>query len=170
MNVVQGTDLFPHLPDSARLWVYGISRPLLADEEVRVLESVDRFLEAWRAHGHPLAAARQWLYGRFLLVGVDETITPPSGCSIDALVRTLKEIESTLGLEIVGGAPIWYRDERDGSEPRRVTRPEFKDKVLSGEVTVDTMVFDLSLTRVREFREGKWEIRAGDSWHGRYLS
>jgi hypothetical protein len=166
--VTEHTRLFPHLQDSARLWTFGVSRPLLADEEERLLGAVDTFLDGWRAHGHPLAAARHWAYSRFLLVGVDDSVTPPSGCSIDALVRALKGLEVDLGIEIVGGAPVWYRDPGDG-EPRRVERPEFKTRVAQGVVTPDTVVFDLSVTRVGELRAGKWELPAADSWHGRYF-
>jgi hypothetical protein len=162
------SELFPNLPDSARLWGFGVSRSLLEEEERRLLDEVDAFLDRWRAHGHPLAAAREWLYGRFLLVGVDDTVTPPSGCSIDALVRRLREIEEDMGLQIVGAAPIWYRDPSEG-EPVRVSRAEFKDMVAAGALKEDTIVFDLSLTRVGEVREGKWEAPAGRSWHRRYF-
>jgi len=159
-------EVFPHLPDAARLWTFGVSRPLEPREEDRLLAVVDAFLEGWRAHGHPLAAAREWRYGRFLLVGVDDSVTPPSGCSIDALVRALGEIEEELGLEIVGSAPIWYWDQ---GELRRVSRTAFREEAARGTVTGDMVVFDPSVTRVGELRAGKWELPADRSWHRRYL-
>ena len=164
------SDLFPHLPDSARLWVFGVGRPLSPDEESSLLQSVDGFLEGWRAHGHPLSVAREWLYHRFLLVGVDEQVTPPSGCSIDALVRSLRALEDELAIEIVGGEPIWYRDKSAGGEILRIPRPDFKKRAEEGLVTGDTIVFDLSLTRVGDLRGGKWESPARQSWHQKYLN
>ncbi len=160
--------LFPHLPDSSRLWVYGVGRPLTEDEESDLLARVDTFLDGWKAHGHPLAAAREWLYGRFLLVGVDDGVTPPSGCSIDALVRILRSMESDLETEIVGGAAVWYADGEGHVE--RVSRAEFKERAESGLVSEETTVFDPSITRVGELRAGEWERPAGDGWHRKYLS
>ncbi len=160
---------FTHLPDSARLWIFGVSRPLAPDEEARLLERADAFLERWKAHGHPLSAARDWRYGRFLLVAVDDGVTPPSGCSIDALVRELRELEVALGVEMVGGAPVWYREGGEGGTIRRIPREEFRSLAAAGEVGPDTTVFDLSLTRMDALRAGSWELPARASWHARYL-
>jgi hypothetical protein len=162
-------DVLAGLPDSARLWVFGMSRPLEAAERARLLGEVDGFLERWKAHGHPLAAGSSWEYERFLLVGVDDRITPPSGCSIDALVRALREIEEELDVEMVGGAPVWYREGGPEGELRRVSRSDFRNRVREGEITPDTIVYDLSLTRVGELRDGRWELPARESWHGRYF-
>ena len=162
--------LFPHLSDSARMWGFGVARSLDPAEEGRLLSRVDAFLDGWKAHGHPLAAAREWLYGRFLLVAVDEDTTPPSGCSIDALVRSLSDLENELGTEIVGGAPVWYREGPRDEEIRRVSRAEFKAKAEDGSVAADTIVFDLSVTRVGDLRRGRWESPAANTWHAGYLS
>lgn len=170
METTAPMNTLERLPDSARLWIFGVSRPLSGDEEARLLGAVDAFLEGWKAHGHPLAAAREWRHGRFLLVGVDERVEPPSGCSIDALVRTLRELEESLGIEMVGGAPVWYREGGSGGEIRRASRPDFRAAASEGRITRETPVFDLSITRLGELREGRWELPAGESWHRRYLA
>jgi hypothetical protein len=149
--------------------VFGVGRSLAGPEEAALLAKVDSFIQAWAAHGHPLAAAREWVYGRFLLVGVDDRVAPPSGCSIDALVHMLRDLEGELGTEIVGGAWVWYRVNGPRGEIRRASRPEFKNEGNEGRISEDTVVFDLSVTRVGELREGKWETRARESWHRRYL-
>ena len=153
------------LPGDARLWIFGSSRPLQENEEARLLETVDRFLGQWHAHGHPLAAAREWRHGRFLLVGVDRTVTAPSGCSIDALVRELKGLERSLDVTLVDGGAVWYREGGADGAVRKVDRPGFQALVDEGRVGPDTVVFDTSLTRVEELREGKWERPATDGWH-----
>ena len=71
---------FSELPPDARLWAFPANRPLFPEEEARILEEVDTFLEGWATHGTPLTAARDWRYGWFLLVAVDESTAPPSGC------------------------------------------------------------------------------------------
>lgn len=157
------------LPDSARVWIYGVERELTPDEESEFLRQVDSFLSGWKAHGHPLAAAREWRLGRFLIVAVDEAVEPPSGCSIDAFVRILRGLEGELGLRLLGSGDIWMRTEEGSGEIQRVTRSEFRERASRGEVTSRTTVFDLSLTRLGEVRAGRWELPAGESWHSRYL-
>ncbi len=152
------------LPDDARLWIFGATGPLDPAGEERLLDAVDRFLDGWAAHGSPLTAARDWRQGRFLLVAVDQASVPPSGCSIDALVRTLKELEGELGVGLVGHAPIWFRD---GDEVRSVSRPEFRRMAEEGRVGPETTVYDPTPTRLGEVREGRWERPARESWHGR---
>lgn len=155
---------FSELPDEARLWVFPLSRPLNAQEEGDLLDRVDAFLDDWAAHGRPLTAARDWLEGRFLLVGVDESTAPPSGCSIDSLVRILREMGASQGVDFLNHGPVWYRDEEG---VHRVPRQEFKTLVTEGSVDRDTHVFDNTITRVSQLREGGWEKPASRSWHGK---
>ncbi len=155
---------FDELPGSARLWVFGADRPLTPAEEERILSEVDAFLDGWKAHGQPLSAARSWRYRRFLLVAADERVTPPSGCSIDALVRTLKGLEGELGVTLVDGGAVWFRD---GERVRSASRADFSSLAERGEVGLETTVFDGSVTRLGELREGAWEAPAGDRWHAR---
>lgn len=165
-NAETVTAEFADLPDTARLWVFGASRPLADTEEAKLLSQVEAFLEGWKAHGHPMAAAHEWRERRFLLVAADDRVTTPSGCSIDALVRRLRDLERELEISLVGSAPVWFRD---GDGLRRVGRSEFKRLAVAGDVTADTVVYDMSVTRLGALREGRWKTRAGSSWHARYL-
>ncbi|MEX2526523.1 MAG: hypothetical protein WEA09_02700 [Gemmatimonadota bacterium] len=160
---VASRELLEPLPPDGQLWIFGSSRGLSESEAEELLQAVDGFLEGWKAHGYPLAARRAWLHGHFLLVGADPRVAAPSGCSIDALVRTLKEVENRLGVELVGKGRVWYRD-RDG-EIRAVSRSEFRARAGEGFVTPETPVFDLSPSRVSEVRQG-WEAPARERWHG----
>ncbi len=155
---------FHELPDPSRLWVFPVSRPLNSQEEDALLGRVDGFLDEWTAHGSPLSAGRDWREGRFLLVAVDESTAPPSGCSIDALVKELKAVGGELGADLLDHAPVWYRE---NGEVRRVSRPEFKILVEARKVNLDTPVFDHAITRLQELRSGEWEKPAGASWHRR---
>ena len=98
------------------------------------------------------------------MVAVDERTAPPSGCSIDALVRELKDLEGRLGVPLVDHHAIWYRE---GKEVRRVERPAFRALAEAGEVSPATVVFDNTVTRLGQLRSGQWERPAEDAWHGR---
>ena len=155
---------FEELPADARLWIFAAGRPLSADEGSRVLDEADAFIDQWTAHGVPLTAGRELRYNQFLLIGVDERAAGVSGCSVDALVRRMRQLEEALGAELVDNGPVLYRE---GNVIERVTRERFAELATSGTVGPNTRVFDNTLTRVGDLLAGKWEVKAGDSWHAR---
>lgn len=155
---------FDDLPAHGRLWVFPLSRTLNSTERERTMAVVDGFLDGWAAHGSPLRSARRLEEDRFLLIGVDVDAEAPSGCSIDALVRSLRELGDSMDASFVDHAPVWYRA-TDGIHS--VSRARFRELASTGEVTVDTPVFDTSLTSVAQASDGSLERPAHDSWHGR---
>jgi hypothetical protein len=163
----KSTATFDDLPDHARLWIFGVSRALDEEEERLLQRTVDAFLSQWSAHGRPLAAARDWREGRFLMVALNPDVEPPSGCSIDALIRALRELEAELGVEMVGSAPVWFRGAEGGVE--RVSRARFRELASTGVVGPETPVFDLSLTVLSELRANRFEGVAAERWHARLL-
>ena len=88
---------FDALPDSSRLWIFGAGDVLSDRAVAQVLDSAASFIESWAAHGTPLTGGCTLIEGRFLLVAVDQASVPPSGCSIDAMVRVLKGLEGEIG-------------------------------------------------------------------------
>ncbi|MEQ9569340.1 MAG: hypothetical protein RLN75_04055 [Longimicrobiales bacterium] len=155
---------FSALPDDARLWVFAADRPVEGDHAEALLARVDAFLDAWNAHGHPLTGARRWDQDRFLFVAVDERTAPPSGCSIDALHRVLKDFEAERGVGLTDHVDVLWRD----GEGRvvRSSRPDFARLAREGEVDFETPVFDTTLTRKGALIEG-FEVPAGSDWHRR---
>jgi hypothetical protein len=155
---------FSDMPDEARLWVFGVGRDLSSAELSELLVSVDGFLDDWAAHGAPLLCARDFRHGRFLLVAVDESSIPASGCSTDSMVRLLREAETRLGTPIVDNTPVWFAG---AGGVHRVERAEFRSLAEKGVVSPSTTVFDNTITSVGEVRGGKWERPAAEAWHGR---
>jgi hypothetical protein len=155
---------FAQLPPDARVWIFAADRPLTEGEQDRLLSAVDTFLQSWKAHGEPLAASRELRYGQFLFVAVDESAAGASGCSIDAMVRVLSELERQLGLTLSDHGPVLYLA---GNRVNRVPRHEFARLAREGAVGLDTIVFDNTLTRLADVRAGRWELPARDSWHAR---
>ena len=153
---------FDELPSDARLWIFAAERPLTPAEKSRVLEETDSFIFQWSAHGVPLTAGRDVRYDQFVLVGVDERAAGVSGCSIDALVRRMQQLESALGLELVNNTPVLYRE---GDAIERVSRDRFAELAAAGTVGLNTRVFDNTLSRVGDLQAGKWEVKAAEAWH-----
>src|SRR5690606_21679109 len=101
---------FTELPDDARIWIFASPEPLSREQSSGLLERVDEFLEEWHAHGHPVVGGRDWRYDRFLVVGADERATGVSGCSTDALFRVFKAAERELGISLLDGSLVWFRE------------------------------------------------------------
>ncbi len=155
---------FNDLPDDARLWAYNTERTLTDDEAARLETALKSFLETWAAHGSQLTVGYKLLEARFILVGVDESKVGPSGCSIDELVRFLRDLDTTLGVRIIDAPDICFR--RNGSI-QCVTRGEFSKLAAEHVVDAETIVFDRTIGRVGDYRTGRWEVPAGNAWHGR---
>lgn len=147
---------FANLPDSARVWVFASDRALTLEESTMLLREVDAFLDQWKAHGAPLRNAREWRDEQFLVIGVDPSAEQASGCSIDALFRSLQQLGATLGTSLVSGGRVFYRDA--AGAPRLVPRPQIKSVIRP-----DTPVFDTSLSSAADYR-ARFERPARESW------
>jgi hypothetical protein len=164
-----GLKALEELPEGSRIWVFGADRPLEGSQTARLLEEMRGFLEDWTAHRRELSAALGWLHHRFLVVGVDASGASASGCSVDGLMRQLQELEEDIGARLVDTAPVWFRDPREEGRIRTVSRDRFRELAEEGVLGPGTPVFDLSVQRVDEIREGRWERPAGESWHASLL-
>lgn len=153
------------LPDDARLWVFAADEPVVGEAAETLLARVDTFLEQWSAHGHPLTCGREWRDDRVLIVAVDEASAPATGCSIDAMVRVLKQCEAEFGVPLTDHAHVIWRDEQ--GRVTTASRPMFAALARDEEVTPATVVFDTTLTRLGDVRAGRLEVPAGQSWHRR---
>ncbi len=154
------------LPDNARTWVFGADNTIKAPASDTLLSEVDGFLSQWHAHGFPLTVGRDWKYGRFLTVAVDQSTAGASGCSIDGLFRTLKGLEPKLGASLVTSGLIFYRDENGAIQS--VDRDQFTALGTKGEIAPGTRVFDPTVTTLGEWR-ARFELNAEDSWHAKLL-
>jgi hypothetical protein len=154
------------LPDSARVWVFGSDRTLEQSTSDFLLREADQFLSQWNAHGAPLTVGRDWRYGRFLTVAVDQSTAGASGCSIDGLFRALKLLSPRLGASLVTSGLVFYRDPK--GEIHSVDRERFTALSAEQVIQAGTPVFDPTVTTLGEWR-ARFEREAAQSWHAGLL-
>ena len=154
---------FRALPDDARLWVFAASDSVTGEQADRLLAAVDEWLSDWKAHGEPLTCARDWRDDRFLAIGVDQSTAGASGCSIDALFRVFKMLQSAGGPALLGSSRVFYRNASGDIVAQ--SRTEF----AKAPVGPETIVFDTTVTTAGAYRTS-FEKRARDSWHREFLS
>jgi hypothetical protein len=158
---------FDALPDDARVWVFGAGASVDDVDAATVLAAVDSYLMQWKAHGHPLTAAREWRDERFLVIGVDQRTEGASGCSIDGMFRMLQELERAIGTSFVGGGLVFFRG--PGDLVCSLSRGEFEALARRGGADAGTSVFDTTITTAGDYR-ARFEVPASASWHKALLA
>ena len=158
---------FDALPDDSHVWCFAADPEPGPRETAHLLDSMQRFVEQWTAHRQDLTAGVTWMHQRFLLVGLDQRWAGVSGCSIDALMGRLGDLERELGIRLTDASPVWYRDGE--GRIQSVMREEFRKLAKTGSVGPDTPVFDLTASTLGPIRSGGLERPASTSWHARLL-
>lgn len=156
---------FDKLPHTARIWIYQSSRPLTDAEATAIEQDIQPAVANWAAHGVPLLASAQLIHHRFLIIGVDEGHHPPSGCSIDASVRWVREIGMALNTDFFDRSVAYVAP--DGLV-HTLPLAHVKAAVADGQLTPETTIFN-NLTATKAELETHWQIKAGDSWLKRYF-
>jgi hypothetical protein len=157
---------FDQLPPTARVWIYQASRPLTSEEIIPVLPTLAQFAEEWTSHGRTLLASAEFLHRQFLVLGLDESVAGASGCSIDASVRFVRELEARLGVELLEKSRLAFLN--DG-EVWLLENRNLRAAVADGRVTADTFYFDNTLLTKDKLTD-QWPAPAGQTWLARYFA
>lgn len=145
--------ILEQLPAESRVWLYQSDKALDATEIQYVKEQLVSFTAEWAAHGKKLWAGAEIINPYFLIVGVDESITPPSGCSIDASVKFIKALGAELEVDFFNRLKVTV-DSENGMQ-----QIGFHDlKELDG----STKVYDSLETRLDKVRSN-WPVALNES-------
>lgn len=156
---------YSKLPESSRVWIYQSEREFTEKEITFISENAKAFIEKWTRHGDDLKGSFTIKYNQFLVLAVDEGFNNVSGCSIDASVHFVQELEKTLQLDMMDKMNISFKD---GNHINIVKMSAFKDFVKDNKINGNTIVFNNMVATKKEL-ETSWEIEAEKSWHKRFL-
>ena len=123
------------------------------------------FVENWTAHNKELNASIDIKYNQFIVLAVDETKAPATGCSIDKSVHFIKALENELKLNLLDKSKIAFLKE-DKIILEKL--PSIKSKVESDKISADSLTFNNMVTTKAEFDQN-WLIPAAKSWMGRFF-
>lgn len=157
---------FQEMADSSRVWVYQAARPFTEQETAHITTNLTSFLENWQAHGANLKASFLIKYNQFLVLAVDEASNVATGCSIDASVHFIQQIERDLNLDLMNKMNVSFRA---SDQIATVSMADFKSFAANAKVNSDTIVFN-NLVRSKAEFETAWEVAASQSWHARFLN
>jgi len=156
---------FKDLPDTSRIWIYQSNRSFDQTELEHLKQELDTFLKRWTAHGSELKAGYEIPYGRFLVIGLDQSQNAASGCSIDASVHFVQQLEKKYAVELLDKMNVSYKQ---GEHIAYKPLVDFKKMAKQKAVSKKTIVFNNLVTNKAEYRE-HWEVPASESWHARFM-
>ena len=157
---------FNKLPDTSRIWVYQSNRKFTAQELEYITAKTRYFLTQWTAHGAELEAGFQIRYDRFIVLGLNQENASASGCSIDASVHFIQELQQKMGVDLLDKIDVTYYN---GAFIAHKSLLDFRKMAKNKSVSANTIVFNNLVNTKAEYKEN-WEVAAKDSWHSRFLA
>lgn len=156
---------FNDLSPNSRVWIYPSSRKFTETDIKWVEEQLRSFLQQWTAHGNDLKASFLLPYQRFIVIALDPSDQDATGCSIDASVRFIQQIEQKCSLILLDKMNVSFKQ---GEFVTYKTIQEFKKMVKNKSVSENTIVFNHLVLNKADF-EHHWEVPAHESWHKRFF-
>ena len=156
---------FDQLSPTSRVWIYSCSRPFSESEQGLIRAALQTFCEGWGAHGKGMYTSFEILHEQLLVLAVDESQLGASGCSIDASVRALRQLEESLDLDLVDQGKITLKTS-DGAL-RVVSGLAVKSKVETGEISATQEVLQPNLQTKGDL-QALWQPVL-KSWLSRYF-
>ncbi len=164
-NLTPDIAYLPNFDDASRVWVYVASRPLSEVEVAALQEALDDFVQRWTAHNRALKAVGEVFARQFVVLAVDETAAPASGCSIDHSVHFLEAMSYQLGVDLMDRMHFGWIEE---GRLHVAHRDEFARRVAQQHIRPDTLVVNTLVQTRRDLRE-RWLVPFGQSWHQRVV-
>lgn len=155
---------FNNLADDARIWIYQSNRSLTDQEQEEINTDLKTFLEQWTAHGKDLKAGFELKYKRFIIIGLDAQ-TQASGCSIDASVHFIQELEKKYEIDLLDRMNVSFKQ---GDFIAYKTLKDFKVMAKNKSVSKNTVVFNNLVATKAEYLD-HWEVPASESWHSNFV-
>ncbi|AUP81733.1 ABC transporter ATPase [Flavivirga eckloniae] len=156
---------FNILPEESRVWIYQANRSFTEQEIEEIQSKLDTFIDSWTAHGSDLQAGHLVKYKRFIVIALNQNLNMASGCSIDASVSFIQQLEKDYNVDLLDKMNVSYKQgEFIAYKPLVDFKKMAKDKAISK----NTIVFNNLVTNIAEFKEN-WEVPASESWHNRFV-
>ena len=148
--------------------MYTAQRVLTDSESKAIIDALCHFQATWAAHGKMLHSEAVVLLNQVVVIAVDESVQPATGCSIDnsvAFLRQLNELSSSLAdLDLLDRGWVIYKSTETNGPWQRAKLHEFWAMRKAGTLSDETEILDSTITSLGELRlEGVKKL--GVSWH-----
>ncbi len=156
---------FENLPLESKIWIYQSNRKFSDEEFTEIEVALQFFLDNWSAHGTGLESSYQLKYNRFIIIAVNQEVQNATGCSIDASVQFIQNLEKKYSVDLLDKMNVTFKL---GEHIAHKSLLDFKKMAKDKAVTENTIVFNNLVNSIEEWNDN-WEVPAGESWHSRFF-
>ena len=153
------------MASTSRVWIYQSDQKLSDSDQKLIAEKSHSFLQDWAAHGQSLKSSYRLMHDKFLVISVDESYNQASGCSIDASVALIKNLEHELNLSFFDRTQVCFLIDDEIIE---IPMNAVKGEIEKGNINENTITFNNLVADKKGF-EGEWKIPVKNSWLKRYF-
>lgn len=153
-----------HIPsdfnDNSRVWIYQSSRLFFVSEALEMEDMLNEFAANWKSHGATVKGYANLLFGQFIILMADETITGVGGCSTDSSVHFIKSIEEKFKVQLLDRQNLAFIV-KDKLQMLPLNQVGYA--VENNFINADTLYFNNIVLNKKELLD-KWIIPVKDSW------
>lgn len=145
---------------NSRVWIYQCNRLFTISEALDIESLLEKFSESWQSHGAKVKGYANLFFGQFILLMADESATGVSGCSTDASVRLIKNIEQDYNVSLFDRQTLAFLiKEKIQLLPMEQINYAIENNFIQG----DTMYFNNTVQTKIELLN-HWIIPVSESW------
>jgi len=153
------------LPGGSRLWLLALAQPPDPAGAALLAQGLEEILSHWRHKGQAYQAAGALLEPQLIAVAEPLLATRPSGCAIDGMLRKVRRLLESLGLDLVDPAASLLV--RMGGRLVPIPKGDLQARLDDGTLDSRTPVLDLSLYSLQDLRNGGLERALAATWVAR---
>jgi len=144
----------------SRVWIYQSNRLFLISEALQLEEMLEEFAGQWKSHGAPVKAYANLLFGQFIVLMADETVTGVGGCSTDSSVHFIQKIQTEFKVDLLNRQNLAFLV-KDKIETIPMAQVNYA--LENGFITPDTIYFN-NLVVDKAALLSDWMVPVKKSW------
>lgn len=149
-----------NLAPASRVWIYQSSRIFGIAEALQIESLLEDFVANWKSHGAPVKGYANLFFGQFVVIIADETNVTVGGCSTDASVHVIKEIEKQYNVNMFDRQSLAFIIK---DKVQLLPLAQLNYALENNFITPNTLYFN-NLVATKSDLLNKWIVPAKESW------
>lgn len=145
---------------NAKVWIYQSNRMFGIAEALEIESILETFVANWKSHGAPVKGYANLLFGQFIVIMADETNVTVGGCSTDASVHVIKQIETTFKVNMFDRQSLAFIIK---DKVQLLPLAQLNYAVENNFIDGDTLYFN-NLVFTKQDVLTKWIVPAKNTW------
>lgn len=146
--------------DQSKVWIYQSSRRITEQQQAEVGEQLHQFASQWLSHGEQVKGWAKLLFGQFIVVLADMSVTQVGGCSTDSMQRIIKSLERQYDTKLFDRLSLTFLVDET---PQILPLNQVQYALDKGFIQMDTPLFDNTITDLKALKT-RWLIPINESW------